>query len=422
MKRASDTLPGGRADERTERPALFVIQVSLVVGFSIMGDSFLYGILPLAALSLGLGPEQVGLILSANRLVRLVTNTWVSAIFARHAPYWPFLGSALLGSVAALLYGVSWGFAIFVAARLLWGLAWSGLRQGAYQAVWAGGPGQTGRLMGLMWGVIRAGSAVSVILGGYLYDRYGYGPALWVIVGLTTVAILLAWGIRWPLAASGGRPPRPGKGGASAEKGRSRVWASWREALADPRQAGVIGVGALKLVLDGVLVATVALFLAQHVAADQLLTGLGVGTVAGAVLATRWLSDLVVGPLIGSLADRVGHFPTATGLVSLALALLILALQSAGWLSMLAMLLVLVTSTGINISLDAAANRLAQRTGQPEGFIGVYTTASDGGAALGPLLGLPLVSSVGFGPVYLGLAALLLVAVGGVGWLQRAGK
>jgi predicted MFS family arabinose efflux permease len=106
-------------------------------------------------------------------------------------------------------------------------------------------------------------------------------------------------------------------------------------------------------------------------------------------------------------------------LVSLALALLILALQSGGWLSMLAILLVLVASTGINISLDAAANRLAHRTSQPEGFIGVYTTASDGGAALGPLLGLPLVSLVGFGPVYAGLALALLAAVVVVGRVER---
>ena len=64
-------------------PTALVLAVSGAVAFAIMGDSLLYAILPLAAGSLGLSPRHVGLLLSANRLIRLFSNTWLSALFAR---------------------------------------------------------------------------------------------------------------------------------------------------------------------------------------------------------------------------------------------------------------------------------------------------------------------------------------------------
>lgn len=385
------------------RPVLLVIQVAAVVGFAIMGDSLLYGILPLAAGGLAITPEQVGLLLSANRLVRLVSNTWVSSLFARFGPGVPFMVAAGLGMLTTLLYGLGWGFGVFLAARLGWGIAWSSLRQGGYQAVWTGGQAKTGRLMGLMWGVIRAGSAVSVLVGGYLFDVYGYRAAVFGIAALTALALPIAWSVRWPAAAQG----------YQATKQAVRFTDGWRSAFQDPLQREAVLIGALKLFFDAVLVATAALFLAEHVRAGEALSrlGLGVGIVAGAVLATRWLSDLVVGPLIGLLSDRLGQLPLAAALITMLLGLLTLSLWLSGVPSLLAFLCVLVLSTGINVTLDAAANRVALHTPSPQHFIGVYTTLSDGGSALGPLLALPLVSSVGFVPVYLPAGALLLVVV-----------
>ena len=64
------------APVRTARPEWLVLLVSAVIGLSIQGDSLLYGILPLAAAGLGIPLGLVGLLLSANRLVRLLSNTW----------------------------------------------------------------------------------------------------------------------------------------------------------------------------------------------------------------------------------------------------------------------------------------------------------------------------------------------------------
>ena len=53
------------------RPVLFV---ALAVAVSLLGDQALYAILPTYYTELGLLPYQVGLLLSANRWIRLLTN------------------------------------------------------------------------------------------------------------------------------------------------------------------------------------------------------------------------------------------------------------------------------------------------------------------------------------------------------------
>lgn len=378
-----------------------VVAVSGTVAFAIMGDSLLYGILPLAAEDLGLLPQQVGLLLSANRLIRLLSNTWLSTLFARFGPYRTFVVSAILGVLTTAVYGLGWGFLMLLMARMAWGISWSGLRQGSYQAIWAGAGSAAGRLMGLMWGVVRGGSAVSVLLGGFLFDCYGYQVTVWSIAAISTLAIPIALRLSWPAGAQIGKP---------VSQPARNMLQGWQEALSDPLQRTVLLVGFFKLLLNAILIATASLFLAERFGdqAGGVLLGLEVGALTGIVLATRWFSDLFLGAVMGALADRIGRIRLSVLLILLLCLGLAVMLWTTASLSILALLGVLITSTGVNVILDAYANQLALGTAQPELFVGAYTTASDLGSALGPLLAFTLVTAVGFAPVY-GVAALLVL-------------
>ena len=378
-----------------------VVAVSGTVAFAIMGDSLLYGILPLAAEDLGLLPQQVGLLLCANRLIRLLSNTWLSTLFARFGPYRTFVVSAILGVLTTAIYGLGWGFLMLLMARMAWGISWSGLRQGSYQAIWAGAGSAAGRLMGLMWGVVRGGSAVSVLLGGFLFDRYGYQVTVWTIAAISTLAIPIALRLSWPAGAQIGKP---------VSQPARNMLQGWQEALSDPLQRTVLLVGFFKLLLNAILIATASLFLAERFGdqAGGVLLGLEVGALTGVVLATRWFSDLFLGAVMGALADRIGRIRLSVLLILLLCLGLAVMLWTTASLSILALLGVLITSTGVNVILDAYANQLALGTAQPELFVGAYTTASDLGSALGPLLAFTLVTAVGFAPVY-GVAALLVL-------------
>ncbi len=404
------------AEPRPGQATRLVLGVSVAVGFSIMGDSLLYGILPLAAPVLGIPLPLVGVLLSANRLVRLLSNTWSGHVFERFGPHRPFLLATAMGLGTALLYGVGRGFLVFLLARLLWGVAWSGLRQGVFQAIWTGDPDRAGRLMGLSWGVIRLGSAVSVVVGGFLWDRYGFVPAVMAIAGFTALAIPLALLLPWPVrvAQEVARATAPGTGS---------VWQGWRSAVTQALPRWVLLAGLTKFVFNSVLVATASLFLASRLGSENGLAvlGLGIGAVAGLVLALRWLADLAVGPLLGGVSDRLGRNRTALLLVAGMLGGLVAAVTLSGPASLAWFSLVLILNAGLNVVLDAMASQVALSTERPHLYVGAYATASDAGAALGPLLAYSLGSVASMSLLYLVVAGLLAGITLGIARLNQAG-
>ena len=377
-----------------------------------MGDSLLYAILPLAAGDLALSPEQVGLLLSANRLIRLFSNTWLSALFARFGPYRAFVISAILGVLTTAAYGLGWGFVVLLTARIAWGISWSGLRQGTFQSIWAGAGSDAGRLMGLSWGIVRGGSAISAVLGGFLFDYFGYQVSVWTIAAFSALAIPIAAGLSWPASAS---PPSAAANGQTPDaSGWRNVFATGHRSLvsavSDPLQRSVLLVGFFKLLLNSTLLATASIFLANRFGSSSggIPFGLQVGALTGIVLGTRWFSDLFLGAAMGALADWIGRIRLTVALVFLLCLGLAVMLSVSGILSILALLVVLVVSTGVNVVLDAYANQAALVAPQPQMFVGAYATSSDLGSAVGPLFAFSLVTAVGFAPVY-GVAALLLV-------------
>lgn len=398
---------GGDASAPT--PMHLVLMVSTVIALCILGDSLMYSILPLEAAHLGISLPLVGVLLSANRLVRLLSNAWASATFERWGARGPFVAAVGLGLFSTLLYGAGWGFAVFLGARLLWGVAWSGLRQGGYEAVWYGGSTVKGQLTGMLWGVVRLGSALSVLGGGFLYDRFGYTTTIFCVVGITTLALPLALIIRWP--ASAVLPHAAPQ--ATTFAGRRR-WQDWWQALQLPHARWLIIVAALQAYLSGVVISTTSIFLADRLQQNEssLLFGLGIGSIAGILQGVRWLSDITVGPTIGRFSDRVGQTAMALGLGILGFSTLLgLSTLTAMVIVLPCLFLYFLCDSGMNVTLSAAASGTALEQERPHIFIGLYTTATDLGSALGPLLAFSLGRFLGLPLTYTGTAFLVLMTL-----------
>ncbi len=397
----------------THRPLHLVLIVSTVIALCILGDSLMYSILPLAAANLGISLPLVGVLLSANRLVRLISNAWASAAFERWGARGPFLVVTLLGLLSTFLYGAGWGFTFFLAARLLWGIAWSGLRQGGYEAVWHGGGAVKGRLTGFLWGVVRLGSALSVLGGGLLYDRFGYATTILVVTSVTALAIPVALLVRWP--ASAALPHQSPKKVTTDTAGQRRwQWQDWWRALQNPRARWLVIAAALHLYLSGVVVSTTSIFLAERLqlAENSLLFGLGVGSITGILQGTRWLSDITIGPTIGRISDRIGQSQMAIGLVAIG-GSAIFGLAGLPSLSLVlgCLFVYFLCDSGMSVTLSAAASGVALEQERPHLFIGLYTTATDFGSALGPLLAFSLGSYLGLPVTYTVTAVLVILAI-----------
>ncbi len=382
------------------------------IGLAILGDSFLYGVLPLEAEHLGISLPLVGILLSANRLVRLASNTWAGAVFERFGPRRPFAVATVLALITTLTYGIGWGFLVFLLARIGWGIAWSGLRQGAYQAVWTGDETAKGRLTGVLWGLVRLGSALSVLVGGYLRDRFGYPVSLSALACATALAFPIALSVRWPDV-----PPR-------TAVAHQRPLEGWWTALRMLRSHWLLGVGFLHNVFEGVLVSTASLFLADQLGANEPLleTGVGVATIAGVLLAVRWMSGLVVGPVVGALSDRLGQPRTAVFLTFVLLAGIAGAVGLSRPLPVFFLSLVFLAGGGLYVTLGTAATHAAVHTERPHLFVGFYTTATDAGSAIGPLLAYSLGSAIGLTPVYVAAGSVLTLAVLRYWWSERVSE
>lgn len=397
---------------RSEAPGVttnrLVLTSGLVIALCIVGDSYLYSILPLEAANLGIALPLVGVLLSANRLVRLISNTWASGLFERWGPKRPFAAATVLALLTTAVYALGRGFALFLPARMGWGIAWSALRQGGYQAIWTGDAAQRGRLMGLLWGIIRLGSAVSVVAGGYLRDRFGYQTGVLAIMGATALAIPLAFSLRWPATAAQTFEVSETSKVSSRVKWLAGLRELWRSRLG--RRAFIAGF--IYAVVEGVLISTASLFLASRLGTGELFAGLGarVGTVAGLLLAVRWTSDIVFGPTIGALADRLGHPPAAVLLAATLLAGVIGVMQLAGVGLVLCLMVVFISSAGLTVTLGAIANGLALAAEHPHQVVGAYTTAGDAGSALGPPLAYSAGMVIGISGLYVAGAVALLGA------------
>src|SRR4051795_11473575 len=137
---------------------------SLTLAFAQPGDTLLYLLLPLHHDTFGVTLAEAGLLLAANRLVRIAGYGWVARFFAERGPRLACLlaasGSLLSTLGYATLSGV-WGLLI---ARLLWGLSFAAMNI-ATQALATAEPTGAARRSGRMRAIIAAGPVSGLIVG-----------------------------------------------------------------------------------------------------------------------------------------------------------------------------------------------------------------------------------------------------------------
>lgn len=363
-----------------------VVLVGAATAFSLLGDQVLYAVLPVYYADLGLTAFEVGVLLSANRWIRLFTNSLAhrlgDAVTAGQRR-WLFVGGFGLGAVTTLAYGITTSFTLLLLARLAWGLSWSFIRHLGVQTIMTGGAERLpGRTMGLYNGISRAGSVAGLFGGAMLVDLVGFGTGLVLLAAMSLVSL--------PLAVAGYRSDRP---------------------LSSPRDGMLpssLGIGgfAVGIVGPGFVMSTLGAGLAGYLESFALFSA---ATLTGFLLALRYAMDAFAAPWLGGLTDRFGMERGASAYFVLGGGALILAAMGPPLAVFMVMILVFfVCGTGLQAGLAGTASRFGA------GAFARYVTLSDLGSATGPLLGWLVVEwlssplfSVGLGGVvYLTVAFL----------------
>ena len=168
--------------ERTSQ-VRFVL-VSAVVAISLLGDALLYALLPAEPEAFGVRVWQIGVLLAANRFIRLVTNELAGRWIQKRTGNTPLLLALLAGSAITCSYALPLGFWWLLCARMLWGACWSVLRvEGYLSALEHASDRNRGRIFAVFHAVARLGQGGGLLIGGFLSDLIGI-PWTFLLFGL----------------------------------------------------------------------------------------------------------------------------------------------------------------------------------------------------------------------------------------------
>lgn len=248
---------------------------ALTLAFALPGDVLLYLLLPLYAGSFGVSLFEAGVLLAANRLIRIIGYGTVAHLYGSRGARWACL-IACAGSVLSTLgYGLLSGFWLLLVARLMWGLSFAILNI-ANQALPTSAPEGAAARSGRARSIVAVGPMLSLVVGALLAETVG-PRVVFVVLGLVALAA--------PIFAA----RLPDTTQVINRRGP-------RISMPEPISIWSFSMG---FALDGIFVFGLSLIAAQSMPQ-------GAVVAAGAAMALRYISEIVLSAPGGSLAQRVG--------------------------------------------------------------------------------------------------------------------
>jgi hypothetical protein len=408
-----------------------VFAVAACVATSLFGDGSLYVVLPVVFQSRGLSPMECGLVLSANRWTRLLTNMPAAQRLGVSPVRTTFGFALLIGGLCSLVYGATSNIVLLVMARCAWGACWSVLRLAGLlvvtDCVEAGlaTESMVGRMTGLFAGCSRLGGALSMTLSGLVCDRLGFDNLFYLCGVLTMLASPYAWRHAFgPLPAvsvtaarrlAQKRERRAQRREQQQQLGKPCICYSCALPRFSAAQLRLFALAfAASAAGNGMIVATLGAILAAHASVDPssgrsaLDLGGGVrvdtATFNGLLLGVRWAVEGLGAPLFGRLVDRCGWrvvAPCAFALSSANGALgfaLFRAAEQAGAEASGTLLACTLLSVLAFFVLVSAADLCVKAMGVAWREAPLLVQGDDLGAAVGPLLGYALLQAPSLPP------------------------
>jgi len=372
-----------------------VITSTFFIGF---GGGVVFPILPNLGSVLGISPVLVGVILSANRFSRLVSNAPAGGLVDRFGTRTPFVVGMLVQAFATGGYVVAMVApapeAWFMASRLAWGVGSALVFATAYTiASDVSDGGSRGASMGLIRGGVLFGFPVGVVVGGVVSELAGTVTAF----AIATVFAFFASALAYRAV------PETHVDGETNQSVKP-----WEVNTSLP----ALTVGAVNFavffVYVGAFFATLVLFLDQ---AQLRVLGFDAQGSSGIFMGVTVVAAGLSMYTGGYVSDRRGsRVPTLlVFLVATSLGFGLLAAADSVPALVAACLCIGAGQGGTSGPLMALLGDLVPDA-QMGRAVGTNNVFGDLGGGFGPIITLPLVESIGFDPIFLACAALPLLA------------
>jgi len=346
--------PAGRVDRDSRLAAL-------ALALALPADTVLYLLLPMFAPQFGVSLAEAGLLLAANRIIRIVGYGYVARFYARRGDRLTGLLAVLAAAICAAGYATLSGFWALLPLRLLWGLSFAALNLST-QALATADPVGSARRSGRSRAFTALGPVIALPLGAVMAYAWGPRPVFWILAIAALAGLLVARGLPER------QHPLPAKRRGLKLPNSLDAW-SFLEGLT----------------LDGLFIIGLSYL------GSDLLPG-GAVMMAGVLLAVRYLGEIVLSPIGGRLADRFGAEKLLV-VLSLMTSVTLIGF-GAGWLWSCAAAIVVLRA----LQLPLLPPIVAHRTPGPERVQALVTRSvwRDIGAGTGPVLAgllLPIVPS-----------------------------
>lgn len=251
-------------------------RAALTLGFCLPSDVLLYLLLPMESEAFGITLAQAGVLLAANRLVRIFGYRHVLNFYARHGDRLTCMLAAGAAALCALGNSVLSGFAALLGLRLVWGLCYAALNLST-QVLATSELDGAARRAGRSRALIALGPMLALPLGGLLTLWAGPRPIFLILTVCCLMGLWLARGL-----------PSTGHDLHSTPGRRF----NWPDSVA--LWSFIEGV-----VLDGLFIFGLSIQAQKIVGGDAVL-------IAGGLMGLRYLSELLLSPLGGHAAQRFG--------------------------------------------------------------------------------------------------------------------
>lgn len=164
---------------------------SLALAFASFGDAFLYAFLPVNNLVVGIPVVWVGVLLSINRFVRILSNGIMVHLFAKYGLRLVMILATVLAILSTAGYGVASGILLWIVFRIAWGLSFSALRIGTIG--YALQHARQGLALGVTRSLHEAGPMLSLFLAPLLIKNFEANVIFFLLAGFSLPALWFAW-------------------------------------------------------------------------------------------------------------------------------------------------------------------------------------------------------------------------------------
>ena len=275
-----------------------IINSSAILSLVLLGDALIYAVLPVYAESFGITLGWVGVLLSANRFVRVFAYGLIARVIYRFGARQTCLVAAVVATITTAIYGIGQEPMVLLLGRTLYGLTYAALvlitLNYAIEL-----RSEAGFRVGISRTIQRIGPIFALLIGTWLVGLVGPKNVFIILAFATTLAIPLSLAL----------PSNSQMENKNATE----------TSISRPQSIDILfflqGFG-----VDGVFAVTIALIFVQDLpAADAVMFG-------GALLALRHIGEAVAAPAFGWFADHFGArrifigslFFTIVGFVSIA--------------------------------------------------------------------------------------------------------